>query len=246
MKHVIGIVGHAAIAATMLAWSLWAGYTFWYDLLLSEWAAIGALLALDAVAIWGFVMHVLGIPSPFARLRHALPLLSALPLLHALHALAAHAGDVTAWLVAGALTALLGVIAWLAWRGLEALLVDAQTVALVEIDRRARAAEAQARRLSSEAAAALRVLAVMQQAAAEHRRLAMLELPEPLTLARVAAYPEPVAEGHAAPEAGAPPRYRCPHCGAPLANLGQYGAATKHGYCRQCRPTQHAPEAPHG
>ncbi|MCS6888646.1 MAG: hypothetical protein NZQ09_10585 [Chloroflexus sp.] len=74
----------------------------------------------------------------------------------------------------------------------------------------------------------------------------MLELPEPLTLARVAAYPEPVAEGHAAPEASAPPRYRCPHCGAPLANLGQYGAATKHGYCRQCRPTQHAPEAPHG
>ncbi|MCS6889927.1 MAG: hypothetical protein NZQ09_17120, partial [Chloroflexus sp.] len=176
---IIGIIGHAAIVATLLAWSIWAGFTFWNGLFGSEWAAIGALLALDAAALWGFVMHVLGIPSPFASLRHALPLLSALPLLHSLHALAvqqahrdaAHTGDVASWAAALTLTALLALFSWLAWRGLERLLIDPASVLDAEVLEQERRASAAVRRISSEAAATVRIIAAMRDAVTQHERL---------------------------------------------------------------------------
>ncbi|MDW8214372.1 MAG: hypothetical protein RMJ55_12505 [Roseiflexaceae bacterium] len=239
MKRIIGIIGHAAIVATLLAWSIWAGFTFWYGLFGSAWAAIGALLALDAVALWGFVMHVLRIPSPFASLRHALPLLSALPLLHSLHALAvqqahrdaAHTGDVASWTAALALTTLLALFSWLAWRGLERLLIDPQAVALAEVEDRARRAEVAVQRISSEAQAAVRIIAAMREAVAAHEKLLSPSAGGDLVLARPADDAAQVSVETWTPPA---PRYVCPRCGREL-TLGQYGSAVRRGYCSGCK-----------
>lgn len=239
MKRIIGIIGHAAIAGTILAWSVWAGFTFWYGLFGSEWTAIGALLALDAAALWGFVMHVLRIPSPFVSVRHALPLLSALPLLHSLHALAVqqahrdatHAGDVASWTAALALTALLGMFSWLAWRGLERLLIDPHAVALAEVEDRARRAEVAVQRISSEAQAAVRIVAAMRTAVAAHEQLLSPSASSDLVLAQRTEDAAQVSVETWTPPA---PRYACPRCGREL-TLGQYGSAVRRGYCSGCK-----------
>lgn len=239
MKRIIGIIGHAAIAGTILAWSVWAGFTFWYGLFGSEWAAIGALLALDAAALWGFVLHVLRIPSPFVSVRHALPLLSALPLLHSLHALAVqqahrdatHARDVASWTAALALTALLGLFSWLAWRGLERLLIDPHAVALAEVEDRARRAEVAVQRISSEAQAAVRIVAAMRTAVAAHEQLLSPSTSSDLVLAQRTEDAAQVSVETWTPPA---PRYACPRCGREL-TLGQYGSAVRRGYCSGCK-----------
>lgn len=246
MKRTIGILGHAAIAGVILAWSIWAGYTFWRGLFGSDWAAIGALLALDAAALWGFVMHVLTIPSPFARVRHALPLLSALPLLHSLHALAANAGDVVSWAAALALTALLALFSWLAWRGLERLLIDPASVQEAELIEQERRASAAVRRIAAEAAMTMKIIAAMREAVTQHERL-LLQDPTPALLPRQATYPEPVPasampehDGLSASETlNKTSTYVCPRCGHTL-TLGQYGSAVRRGYCRHCRSKKDA------
>lgn len=236
MKRLIGIIGHAAIALVILAWSVWAGYTFWRGLFGSEWAAVGALLALDAAALWGFVMYTLRIPSPFARVRHALPALSALPLLHSLHTLAAHTGDVTAWAAALALTALLAVFSWLAWRGLERLLVDPASVQEAELLDQERRASAAVQRIAGEAAMTVRIIAAMRDAVTQHERLLLDDGAR--LLPRQQTYPPPVAVDREAVQASddacKPALFPCPRCGRAL-TMGAYGAARKHGYCRHCK-----------
>lgn len=246
----IGIGGHAAIAAVLLGWSIWAGWTFWRGLLGADWAALGALLALDATALWGFVLHVRRIPSPFTSFRHALPMLSALPLLHSIHQLTATTSDpLVAWLIAGALAGALAWLAWLAWRGLEQLLLSDHDLMLAMIEQRAMRAEHAARQIAAESRAAVRIVAVLREAVAEHDRLVAPMLPA--TLPRQSCYPEPVPATmpadqmarQATPAAcAADRRYACPRCGMALTQ-GQYGSAVRRGYCRHCRHETEMQEA---
>lgn len=241
MKRHIGLAIHGGLALVIVGWSLWGAYTFWQFVFLTPWAAVGALLLIEAFALAGFALHVLGIPSPVAAARHLLPVASAAPALHSIHALAKGVGDREAWALAGIVTLVLMLASYAVWRGLEALLLDRALLVQAEVEARAKHAEVAVQRIAAEAAAMVRIITAMRNAVQAHERAALPPAAD-LVLARVTSYPEPQpAMPDSSPSAtvrtsDAAPRYQCPNCGATLANLGQYGAARKHGYCRHCRP----------
>lgn len=242
-KRTVAIAIHAALALVIAAWGVWGAYTFWALVFQTPWAAVGALLLIEAFAFAAFVLHVLSVPTPVAAARHLLPVASAAPALHSIHALAKGVGDAEAWLIAVIITLALVLAAYAVWRGLETLLTDSNAVLAAEIAERRLRATATVRRIAAEASAAIEVIGAMQEALEEHERRL---LPAPIAFARQTPYPEPMPISAAIEPSGQPasePRaYACPRCGQSL-TLGQYGSAVRRGYCRHCRP---APEARDG
>ena len=140
----------AIIPLITLVVSVWGSFTFWAEMLGSAPLAVAVMLALEGVALIGFVMHVADLAAghPFRMLRHVLPLLPAAPLAHTMHGvllrspvigdLAAWTGaaaDAAAWVGAAALTAALVGVAWWAWESLATDLRDRHAWALRRIDR---------------------------------------------------------------------------------------------------------------
>ena len=140
----------AIIPLITLVVSVWGSFTFWAEMLGSAPLAVAVMLALEGVALIGFVMHVADLAAghPFRMLRHVLPLLPAAPLAHTMHGvllrspvigdLAAWTGaaaDGAAWVGAAALTAALVGVAWWAWESLATDLRDRHAWALRRIDR---------------------------------------------------------------------------------------------------------------
>ncbi len=140
----------AIIPLITLVVSVWGSFTFWAEMLGSAPLAVAVMLALEGVALIGFVMHVADLAAghPFRMLRHVLPLLPAAPLAHTMHgvllrspvigdlaALTGAAADGAAWGGAAALTAALVGVAWWAWESLATDLRDRHAWALRRIDR---------------------------------------------------------------------------------------------------------------
>ena len=140
----------AIIPLITLVVSVWGSFTFWAEVLGSAPLAVAVMLALEGVALIGFIMHVADLAAghPFRMLRHVLPLLPAAPLAHTMHGvllrspvigdLAAWTGaaaDAAAWVGAAALTAALVGVAWWAWESLATDLRDRHAWALRRIDR---------------------------------------------------------------------------------------------------------------
>lgn len=235
-KRHAAIAIHAALALVIATWGFWGAYTFWAFVFQTPWAAVGALLLIEAFALAAFALHVMHVPTPVARARHLLPVASAAPALHSLHALARGVGDWEAWALAGVLTLALVATAYAVWRGLETLLTDAGAVISAEIEERKARATATVQRIASEASAAIEVIEAMQHALEEHERRL---LPAPALLARQAEYPAPVPAADEAVQvlektSEATRAYACPRCGRAL-TLGQYGNAVRRGYCKECK-----------
>ncbi len=209
---------HIALATAVLGWSWWGAYTFWAATFGSPWAALGIIALIEAGALAGYALHLLGSASPVALARHALPLVSVAPAAKSLHDLAARqVGDGWAWAVAIALAGVLALAAWAVWAGLERLLID----------RDARQREqriATIARIQAETLHALALIALMRDA------LAQVDARTPaLTVARDEPLPAPRAV------------VACARCGAAVtvpagksaaavrAATGRYGCAA----CRQ-------------
>ena len=85
----------------------------WHDLFQSWYAAVPMVLSIDVLALAGLVLYLTGIESPFARLRHLLPVVSVVPLARELYLLLAHNGTY----IAVSVTALvIGLFTWIAWQ----------------------------------------------------------------------------------------------------------------------------------
>jgi hypothetical protein len=108
------------------------------------------MLALESIALIGFVLHVADLAPrhPFRALRHTLPLLPAAPLVHPVHDVLIASPiiadfatavrwtlDTTAWVAAGLLTATAVGIAWVAWETCGDTLRNRQAWVLARIDR---------------------------------------------------------------------------------------------------------------
>jgi hypothetical protein len=196
-KAVIAI--HAALAGALLAWSGWGAYTFWAGVFGHPLAALGALAVAEAVALAGFALHVLGAASPLTVARHALPVVSVLPVAKSLHDLAvAQVGNGWAWTAAAVIGALLTVVAWMVWTGLERILCDPLALRMAAQQRQADALMQQMR-------ATLLLAARIKHLAAE------LDAPPPaaLTVAREEALPQPTEV------------VSCARCGAPIPLAGR-------------------------
>lgn len=213
----VAISIHATLAGSVLAWSVWGAYTFWAGVFGSPLAAVGAIALIEAVALAGYALHILGSDSPVAWARHVLPLASVAPATKSLHDLAAQqVGDGWAWALAGLLAGALALAAWAVWSGLERLLINR--------DQRQRQQREQAiARMRAEALHALALISLMRQTLADidaERRPALLaarELPLPAAQAVVpcarcgAEVPVPAGKLPAAVRA-ATGRYGCAAC----------------------------------
>lgn len=175
---------HIVLATAVLGWSLWGAYTFWAATFGSPWAALGVIVLIEAGALAGYALHILGSASPVALARHALPVVSVAPAAKSLHDLAARqVGDGWAWAVAIALAGVLALAAWAVWAGLEMLLLDR--------DARRREQRMQTiARIQSETLHALALIALMRDALAQvdartPALLAARDLPPPTAQAVV-------------------------------------------------------------
>ncbi len=210
---------HVTLALVVLAWGWWGAYTFWAETFGSAWLAVGALAVIEATALAGMLAHLWRVDVPLAALRHALPIASAVPLLHTLHAMAAtRLSDMTAWLLSGALTAAIGAVTWVVWAGIERMMID-------PVDAARAVAEREQRRRRSEVEQIARIIDHAQQlqalidAAANQRLLADVtprdvSAPAPVEVVPCARCQAPVALNgrSAAAVRAATGRYGCNAC----------------------------------
>ena len=78
-EETLTIALQTIIPVVTLSVSIWGAFTFWTTTFGSPALALGVMLALESIALIGFVLHVADLAPrhPFRALRHALPLLPA-------------------------------------------------------------------------------------------------------------------------------------------------------------------------
>jgi hypothetical protein len=81
----IALAVHAALALLLLIWSTSSSLHFWGFAFDDPIYSYGAVVCIDGLALLGFALHLARIDSPLASARHALPLVSALPLAFDMH-----------------------------------------------------------------------------------------------------------------------------------------------------------------
>ncbi|MBO9366117.1 MAG: hypothetical protein J7466_15085 [Roseiflexus sp.] len=149
-EETLTIALQTIIPVVTLSVSIWGAFTFWATTFGSPALALGVMLALESIALIGFVLHVADLAPrhPFRALRHTLPLLPAAPLVHPVHDVLIASPiiadfatavrwtlDTTAWVAAGLLTATAVGIAWVAWETFGDTLRNRQAWVLARIDR---------------------------------------------------------------------------------------------------------------
>ena len=115
---------HALLALGLLAWSITSSIHFWRAAFVDEIYAYGAVAAIDGIALLGFGLYVCRVASPVVHTRHALPLVSALPLGVEMHGQFAHIGGLLAWAYTLGVTALLVTLSFVVWRTIERLYIS--------------------------------------------------------------------------------------------------------------------------
>jgi hypothetical protein len=115
---------HTAFVSVPLAWSTVSALLLWHDLFNSWWLAVPMVAVVEVLALAGFVLNILGVPSPFVRIKGLLPVISVVPLGRELYLLLEHNGQVTAATVTATVVVLLTVIAWQCYRTIEGLFID--------------------------------------------------------------------------------------------------------------------------
>lgn len=243
-----GLAIHGLLALIVLAWSASSSFHFWSWAFTNSVYAYGAVACIDALALLGLVMHIARIPSPLSIARHALPLVSALPLGVDMHSQFAHLQDVQAWALTLFVTALLVVLSFVVWRHIEQLFIDPVEAARQYAQQRMQALHTVSAQMGAMQEVAdgfvqqhqQRAIGAMQslQPAVQPMQLAMQPVQ---TYARPDADVQPV---YAAPVDTQPlePAYQCVKCGA--TNLAPDGkdpmalrkASGRYG-CKQCKTT---------
>ena len=126
----VTMVLHAVIPFSTLFWTLWGSFGFWTDVFGSPLLAFGAMIAVESIALIGFVMYVADwSPGSWVRrMRHCLPIIPSFQLLHTLHTVIAPNSftfdlatrmqwtvDIASWMIAAAFTFIFSVISFGAW-----------------------------------------------------------------------------------------------------------------------------------
>ena len=126
----VTMVLHAVIPFSTLFWTLWGSFGFWTDVFGSPLLAFGAMIAVESIALIGFVMYVADwSPGSWVRrMRHCLPIIPSFQLLHTLHTVIAPnpftfdlatrmqwTVDIASWMIAAAFTFIFSVISFGAW-----------------------------------------------------------------------------------------------------------------------------------
>jgi len=220
----LSLVVHGTVVLIPLGFSTVSALFFWQRLFASWLLAVPMVAVIDVPALLGFALHIARIESPFVALRHALPVISIVPLGLELHALLAHNGPVVALSTAALVTIILVVIAWQCYATIERLFIDPVTAAREWSHQQLRAlAVAQAQLLETRAVAESFVSEWM------HGNVA---INAPMIAEQVPAFPVPAQASIETTKA----TFACPTCGAQL-SLGAYGAAKRHGHCKACKET---------
>ena len=104
----VGFAVHAALALLLLVWSISSSLHFWEFAFKDPIYSYGAVVVLDGLALLGFALHLGRIKSPLTNARHALPLVSAVPLVFDMHQQFVHLGDgLLTWSFTACITGLL-------------------------------------------------------------------------------------------------------------------------------------------
>lgn len=185
-KRKVNLIIHAALALLLLTWSVSSSLHFWNWAFQDDGYALGALIVLDGLALLGFMLHIFKIVSPLTHSRHALPLVSAVPLVFDMHGQFDHLQNgYQTWSLTIGLTALLVALSFVVWQTIEGLFIS-------PVEAAKEYAKASMQALHTKSAQ----LGAMQDAADEfvhtHNQRALLSALPNATYPRLAAYPEPM------------------------------------------------------
>lgn len=120
----ITLAVHAALALLLLAWSTSSSLHFWRFVFTDPIYSYGALSCIDGLALLGLLLHLARIQSPIAAARHALPLVSAVPLGYDMHGQFVHFANALTWVFTIGVTALLVALSFVVWRTIEQLFIS--------------------------------------------------------------------------------------------------------------------------
>ena len=120
----ISLAVHVALALLLLIWSTSSSIHFWTFAFTDPIYVYGAVTCIDGIALLGFALHLMQVESPLASARHALPLVSALPLAFDMHKQFMHLDGPIAWVLTIGMTALLVALSFIVWRTIEQLFIS--------------------------------------------------------------------------------------------------------------------------
>lgn len=120
----ISLAVHVALALLLLVWSTSSSIHFWTFAFTDPIYVYGAVSCIDGIALLGFALHLMQVESPLASARHALPLVSALPLAFDMHKQFMHLDGPIAWVLTIGITALLVALSFIVWRTIERLFIS--------------------------------------------------------------------------------------------------------------------------
>ncbi len=123
-KRKASFITHTLIVLVPFSFSAVSSLLFWRSLFGSWWLAAPLVGVIDGLALLGLILAIIGIPSPFQRLRHLLPVVSVVPLGVELYNALVHNGEWVAIGAAGVVTIILVLIAWQCFSTIEALFID--------------------------------------------------------------------------------------------------------------------------
>lgn len=218
-KRLASLVIHTTVVLVPFGFSTVSALLFWHGLFVSWWLAAPMVVVVDILALLGLVLYVVRIPSPFVWLRHLLPFISIVPLGLELYALLEHNGPAVAGAVTLLVTSILVAIAWQCFRTIERLFID-------PIEAAREKAREQVGAFSLTMAQLAEMNEIVDTFAVERMRY---HAPTTVTVAK--ANPKALQVRSETTQATF---YSCPNCRTEL-TLGAYGAAVRHGHCKQCK-----------
>ncbi len=123
-KRLASFIIHTIIVLVPFSFSAVSSLLFWHSLFGSWWLAAPLVGVIDGLALLGLILAIIGIPSPFQRLRHLLPVVSVVPLGVELYNALAHNGGLVAGGASAVVTIILVLIAWQCFSTIETLFID--------------------------------------------------------------------------------------------------------------------------